>query len=235
MPRFKRYLDEQDGRPIDDVWTDIPPINSQAIERLGYPTQKPVALLERIIEASSDPGAIVLDAFCGCGTALVTAQTLKRQWIKSTFLLPPAASWQSDCAMTCGLKESEEQWRKGHGFIVRDLPRSEKELRRIPPFEFENWAVIAIGGIPNKAKVGDMGIDGRIFPVSSMPEKPGGLSEPSFDFMDVWYPIQVKQQDEAGRPDIDKFEAALTRENRAKGFFVSFDYTSEAMTMPKRC
>jgi hypothetical protein len=126
-------------------------------------------------------------------------------------------------------------WRSGwadgkRGFIVRDLPRSETELRKIPPFEFENWAVIALGGIPNKAKVGDMGIDGRIFPVSAMPERRKGMADPGFDFLDVWYPIQVKQQDKVGRPDIDKFEAAMMREERTKGFFVSFDYTSDAMT-----
>jgi site-specific DNA-methyltransferase (adenine-specific) len=230
VPQLKRYLDEQEGRPIDDVWSDIPPLNSQATERLGYPTQKPLALLERIIEASSDPGAIVLDAFCGCGTALVAAQTLKRQWIGIDISPTACRVMAKRLRKDCGLREDESAWLAGKGFIVRDLPRSEKELRRIPPFEFENWAVIAIGGIPNKAKVGDMGIDGRIFPVSAMPEKPGGFSEPSFDFMDVWYPIQVKQQDKAGRPDIDQFEAALMRENRMKGFFVSFDYTSDAMT-----
>src|SRR6266571_9538215 len=81
VPQLKRYLDEQEGRPIDSVWTDIPPINSQAKERLGYPTQKPLALLDRIVRASSKENDIVLDAFCGCGTALVAAQLLKRQWI----------------------------------------------------------------------------------------------------------------------------------------------------------
>ena len=81
VPQLKRYLDEQEGRPIDTVWTDIPPINSQAQERLGYPTQKPLALLDRIIKASSIENEIVLDAFCGCGTALVAAENLGRQWI----------------------------------------------------------------------------------------------------------------------------------------------------------
>ena len=117
----------------------------------------------------------------------------------------------------------------GRGFIVRDLPRSETELRKIPPFEFENWAVIALGGIPNKAKVGDMGIDGKIYPVSAVPERRGAHTG-EFDFMDVWYPIQVKQKDKAGRPDIDSFEAVMMREERNKGFFVSFDYTSDALT-----
>ena len=102
-------------------------------------------------------------------------------------------------------------------------------MRRIPPFEFENWAVIAIGGIPNKAKVGDMGIDGRIFPGLGN-ARTSRCASGRLDFMDVWYPIQVKQQDKVGRPDIDKFEAAMMREDRTKGFFVSFDYSSDAMT-----
>ena len=80
-PQYKRYLDEMPGRPVTSVWTDIPPINSQAKERLGYPTQKPLALLERIIEASSEIGAVVLDPFCGCGTAVHAAHRLGRRWI----------------------------------------------------------------------------------------------------------------------------------------------------------
>ena len=80
VPRLKRYLDEQRGRPLGDVWGDIHPINSQAQERLGYPTQKPLALLDRIIRASSNPGDMVLDPFCGCATALVAADRLSRQW-----------------------------------------------------------------------------------------------------------------------------------------------------------
>lgn len=226
VPREKRYLDEQEGRPIDTIWVDIPPVNSQAQERLGYPTQKPLALLERIIKASSNPNDIVLDAFCGCGTALVAAQTLKRQWIGIDMSPTACRVMAKRLRKDCGLKEDEKLWLEGTGFVVRDLPWSEERLHKIPPFEFENWAVIALGGIPNKAKVGDMGIDGRIYPVSAVPSKKAD----EFDFMDVWYPIQVKQKDKAGRPDIDAFEAVMTRENRAKGFFVSFDYTSDALT-----
>jgi site-specific DNA-methyltransferase (adenine-specific) len=80
-PAYKRYLDEVKGVPIQDLWTDIPPINAQAKERLGYPTQKPEGLLERIINLSSNPGDLVLDPFCGCGTALNVAERLKRRWI----------------------------------------------------------------------------------------------------------------------------------------------------------
>ena len=80
VPRLKRYLDEQKGRPLGDVWTDIPPINSQAKERIGYPTQKPLALLERIIRASSNSNDMILDPFCGCATTLVASDDLGRQW-----------------------------------------------------------------------------------------------------------------------------------------------------------
>ena len=98
---------------------------------------------------------------------------------------------------------------------------SEAQLRKIPPFEFENWAVIALGGIPNKTQVGDMGIDGKIFPAGTAPDKRGKATG-HLDFMDDWYPVQVKQKDKAGRPDVDSFEAMMTRNDRKKGFFVSF-------------
>ncbi len=81
MPRLKRYLDDMKGVPIQALWTDVPPVNSQAKERLGYPTQKPEALLERIIKASSNESDVVLDPFCGCGTAISVAERLRRRWI----------------------------------------------------------------------------------------------------------------------------------------------------------
>jgi DNA modification methylase len=80
-PRLKRYLGENEGHLVDDVWNDIPPVNSQAVERSGYDTQKPLALLERIIEASSNPGDVVADVFCGSGSTLVAAERLGRRWI----------------------------------------------------------------------------------------------------------------------------------------------------------
>jgi len=233
VPRLKQYLDEMPGVPLQSVWTDIRPLHNMAAERLGYPTQKPVALLERIVRASSNEGDVVLDAFCGCGTALVAAQNLGRQWIGVDISPTACRVMAKRLIRDCAMEEGEEAWRLGsRGFVVRDLPWSAKQLRKIPPFEFENWAVIALGGLPNKAKVGDMGIDGKIFPVAAAPTKPslkpGAAS--AFTFMDVWYPIQVKQKDKAGRPDIDAFEAAMIREDRTKGFFVSFDYSSDAMT-----
>jgi hypothetical protein len=129
----------------------------------------------------------------------------------------------------CAMKEGQQAWLSGSGFIVEGLPWSEKKLRELPPFEFENWAVIALGGIPNKTQVGDMGIDGKIFPAGTAPEKKGGATG-HLDFMDDWYPVQVKQTAKAGRPDIDSFEAMMTRNDRKKGFFVSFDYSGDAIT-----
>jgi site-specific DNA-methyltransferase (adenine-specific) len=81
MPRLKQYLEDMPGVPLQDVWTDIPPIHNLSTERLGYPTQKPLALLERVVAASSNDGDVVLDPFCGCGTAIAAAQKLGRKWI----------------------------------------------------------------------------------------------------------------------------------------------------------
>jgi site-specific DNA-methyltransferase (adenine-specific) len=226
VPRFKRYIDEQEGVPVDSIWDDIGPLSGQSEESLGYPTQKPAALLERIIKTSSNPNDIVLDAFCGCGTALVAAENLGRQWIGIDVSPTACRVMAKRLRDVCKMKEDENLWRIGRGFVVRDLPWSIEKLRNLPPFEFENWAVIALGGKPNVAKVGDMGIDGRIYPISAIPKKDKG----ELGFMDVWYPIQVKQKDKVGRPDIDSFEAVMMREDRTKGFFVAFDYSSDAMS-----
>ncbi len=81
VPQLKRYLDELPGQAVGNIWTDIPAINSQAKERQGYPTQKPLALVKRIIQASSNPGDMVLDPFCGCATACIAAEMESRQWV----------------------------------------------------------------------------------------------------------------------------------------------------------
>ncbi len=239
---FPRLRDEEPFDPemrvvqVGTVWTDIDRLNQAAKERLGYPTQKPRALLERIISASSNENDIVLDAFCGCGTALVAAQDLGRQWIGIDISPTACRVMAKRLRDDCGLREDEKLWKAGRGFVVRDLPWTEDQLRKIPHFEFENWAVIALGGIPNKAQVGDMGIDGRLYPVSAVDSKRTTDEQReqkahamALPFMDVWYPIQVKQKDKAGRPDIDAFEAVMMRENRERGYFVSFDFSSDAL------
>jgi hypothetical protein len=229
VPQYKRYLDEMPGVPLQNLWDDIPIISNRSDEYLGYPTQKPLPLLERIIKTSSNENDVVLDAFCGCGTALVAAQKFNRQWIGIDISPTACRVMAKRLRDECRLSEDEKLWRVGRGFVVRDLPWTEAQLRKIPPFEFENWAVIALGGIPNKTQVGDMGIDGRIFPATATPDKRGKATG-HLDFMDDWYPVQVKQKDKAGRPDIDAFEAMMARADRKKGFFVSFDYSSDALT-----
>jgi DNA modification methylase len=225
--RLKRFLDETKGQHMQNLWTDIPALHPMSKERLGYPTQKPLELLERIISASSNENEIVLDAFCGCGTALVAAQKLKRQWIGIDISPTACRVMATRLKKDCGLKEDEKLWTIGRGFIVRDLPKTEEELKKYPPFEFENWAVVALGGTKNARQVGDMGIDGRIYPVTAMPERRGARTG-EMDFMDEWYPIQVKQTAKVGRPDIDAFEAVMMREERMLGYFVGFEFTGDA-------
>ncbi len=233
MPRLRRFLDEQEGILIDTVWEDIAPINSQAKEALGYPTQKPLPLLERIVNASSNPNDIVLDAFCGCGTALVAAQNLGRQWIGIDISPTACRVMAKRLRDVCSMKESEPLWKahRADAFVVRDLPWTIEKLKALPHFEFENWAVIALGGIPNKVQVGDMGIDGRIYPVGTKPAEAaakGKKGATDHMFADDWFPIQVKQIEKVGRPDIDQFEAVMDRENRQRGFYVSFGYSHDA-------
>jgi site-specific DNA-methyltransferase (adenine-specific) len=115
LPRHKRYLDEMKGQPVDTLWTDIPPLQAHSGERVGYPTQKPLALLERIVRASSNPGDVVLDAFCGCGTALVAAQQAGRSWIGID--VSPAA-----CQIVADRLGRDCYLQKGKDFAVRDLP-----------------------------------------------------------------------------------------------------------------
>jgi len=221
-PRYKRYLDEMPGVPLGDVWTDIPPVNSQSKQRLGYPTQKPIALLERIINLSSDSKSVVLDAFCGCGTTLEAAARLGRNWIGIDFS-PTACRAMAQRLEQLGLQE-------GSDYYLRDMPKSPELLKRMPPFEFENWAVVALGGIPNKVKIGDYGIDGRLYLADIEKKHRGNFMET----LDLWYPIQVKQMDHVGRPDIDKFETAMRRDKRLRGYFVAFGYTSGAIAEIKR-
>jgi len=223
--RFKDYLAGKKGVPVNTIWTDIEPVNPIGGEKLGYPTQKPISLLDRIIKTSSNENDIVLDAFCGCGTALASAQNLGRQWIGIDISPTACRVMAKRLRDVCNMHESEPLWKahKTNAYVVRDLPWTIQKLKALPHFEFENWAVIALGGIPNKVQVGDMGIDGRIFPVGSKPDDSEDM------FAHDWFPIQVKQSEKVGRPEIDKFEAVMERENRQRGFFVAFSYTQDSL------
>lgn len=148
-PRMKKYLDERSGAVVGNVWTDISPINSQARERLGYPTQKPEALLERVLAASSNEGDIVLDPFCGCGTTVAVAERLGRQWI-GIDISPTAIE-----IMRRRYWNLTRRWPE-----VVNTPETEDELRLLKPFEFQNWIINAINGTHSARKVHDYGIDG---------------------------------------------------------------------------
>ncbi|MGB5105078.1 MAG: site-specific DNA-methyltransferase, partial [Candidatus Zixiibacteriota bacterium] len=157
MPRYKRYLDEMPGVPVSDVWTDIPPLSGHAKETLGYPTQKPQALLERIIQASSNEGDIVLDPFCGCGTAVVAAEKLGRKWIGIDI---------THLAVSLIKKRVRDHF-PDVKFEVIGEPKSvdaAEELFKQSAFQFEAWAVSLVGGQPYKSTGGgDSGMDGFLY------------------------------------------------------------------------
>jgi site-specific DNA-methyltransferase (adenine-specific) len=156
-PYLVRYLDEMKGTSMPALWTDIPPINSQAKERLGYPTQKPEALLERVITASSNEGDTVLDPFCGCGTAIAVAQRLNRQWIgiDVTHLAVTLMKHRLKTAF------GEVEYRViGEPTTVADA----ETLAAEDPYQFQWWALGLVNARPVEQKKGaDKGIDGRIF------------------------------------------------------------------------
>jgi len=157
VPRFRRYLDENAGQPVLSLWDDIPPVNSQAKERLGYPTQKPEALLERIIKASSKEGDLVLDPFCGCGTTIATAQKLKRRWIGIDI---------THLAITLMKKRLLDAFGTEAKFNVMGEPTSLPDaaaLAESDPYQFQWWALGLVGARPVEQKKGaDKGIDGKI-------------------------------------------------------------------------
>lgn len=162
--RRKSFADELKGMPVQSLWTDIPPVNARAQERLGYPTQKPVALLERIVSASSNPGDVVLDPFCGCGTTVHAAEKLGRGWIgiDVTHLAIGLIEKRLRDAFagveftTHGVPEDLAG--------ARDLARRGREDKNYY-FEFEKWALSLIAAQPgNQSKKGaDRGIDGNIY------------------------------------------------------------------------
>ena len=158
VPRHKQYLDEQRGKAWGDVWTDIPPINSRAAERLGYPTQKPLRLIERILALSSGPNDIVLDPFAGCGTTIDAAQKLGRRWIGID--VTTLAVDLIDARLRHAYSESIRTTYDIVG-IPKDLAGATALFAK-SPFEFERWCVMLMDGQPNEKQVGDRGIDGVI-------------------------------------------------------------------------
>ena len=156
VPMLKQYLDDLEGVALQDIWTDIPPLSAKARERLGYPTQKPLALLERIISASSNPGDVVLDPFCGCGTTVDAAEKLGRKWVGIDVTYIAVDLIVKRLIHTYGSTVMDRVDVNG---IPRDFAGAQALFDR-NPFDFERWAVSQINAQPNEKQVGDRGIDG---------------------------------------------------------------------------
>jgi DNA modification methylase len=198
VPREKRYLDEQEGVPVGSVWTDIPPVNSQSKDRLGYPTQKPLALLDRIIKASTNKGDVVFDPFCGCGTTIYSAQINERKWIGCDIAI---------LSIKLVREILSERYRlvEGAHFSVDGIPTSvegAQELFDKDPSTFQNWFVERVGGFPMQRKSADRGIDGRIYF-----ETRDGLREMM---------LQVKGGKHVRPTDVRDLRGVLERESNAE-------------------
>jgi hypothetical protein len=160
VPQQKRYADENPGVLVQDIITDIGPISSQSKERLGYPTQKPIALLDRIIQASTNKGDIVFDPFCGCGTTIYSAEKNERKWYGCDIAILPIRLVRDIL--------TGDQYRlvEGVHFKVDGIPVSVEQaelLHKKAPFQFQTWFVERIGGFPMHKQVADRGIDGRMY------------------------------------------------------------------------
>ena len=210
VPRMKHFLDDMLGIPVGSVWTDIPPLNSQAQERLGYPTQKPVALLERILNASSNPGDVVLDPFCGCGTTVHAAQKLDRQWIGIDVT-----------HLAIGLIEKrlrdafEGVQFTTHG-VPQDLAGARDLAERGKYHEFEKWALSLIDArAGNYGKKGaDRGIDGRLY---------FGAKQATLGV------VSVKAGQNVGVSMIRDLKGVMDREKAALGVFLTLTPPTKPM------
>lgn len=210
MPRLRHFLDDMPGVPMGDFWDDISPINSQAQERLGYPTQKPLALLERIIAASSKEGDVVLDPFCGCGTAVHAAQKLGRKWIGIDIT-----------HLAIGLIEKRmHDAFPGIQFDVKGRPQSlaaAEDLARRDKHQFELWALSVVDADPWKGgrKGPDGGIDGIIW------FKPDGKKTEKAI-------VEVKGG-ATGIKDVGRLAQVMERENAKIGVLITAQLPTRAM------
>jgi hypothetical protein len=160
VPQYKCYLDEMPGVPVQNLWDDVPPLNNRSREVLGYPTQKPLALLERIITASSNPGDVVLDPFCGCGTAIDAAQRLSRRWIGIDITHLAITLIRHRLQTAYGSAIHGTYTVKGESTTLADATA----LAESDPYAFQWWALGLVGARPVEQKKGaDRGIDGRLY------------------------------------------------------------------------
>jgi len=203
---YIRYLDEMQGVSLQDLWDDIPAINSQAKERLGYPTQKPKVLLERIIQASSNENDLILDAFCGCGTTIDAAEGLKRRWI-GIDISPFALSL---------IKRRLKDTYKGDlsKFEIRGIPTDEKSAIKLweqNAFAFQDWWITEFEAFSSTfgKKGADKGVDG--IALYALPQ----LTEP------LRVAFQVKGGEKVQAKDIDALLGAMVVHKCELGVFLT--------------
>jgi DNA methylase/Restriction endonuclease len=234
FPQFKRYLDEQSGVPLQDIWLDINPLTGGEKERLGYPTQKPVALLERIIQASSNPGDLVLDPFCGCGTTIDAAEKLGRDWVGIDITQLAITLIKKRLFDTYGYNlkfvsaSAPEQVvgrvaESSNTTVVRVIgepvsPADAAKLAEDDKYQFQWWALGLVGARPEEQKKGaDHGIDGKILfrddPKSFKPEQ---------------VIIQVKGGKTSVK-DVRDLRGVLDREKAAIGILISLQPSTAPM------
>ncbi len=214
-PRVKRYLDEMKGTRVGSVWTDLPNVHPWSAERLGYPTQKPVSLLERIISASSNPGDVVLDPFCGCGTALIAAQKLGRHWLGIDITYLAIAVMRARLKDTFGLADVEVVGQPTEVEGARQLAQSPEGR-----YQFQWWALNLIGAQPMggvERKGRDRGIDGRIT-----------FTGPDRKLESVLVSVKSGHVNSAQLRDL---KGTLQREKAAMGIFLTLEETTRDMRL----
>ena len=211
VPQGKRYLDEQRGKPIVDVWIDIPPINSQAAERLGYPTQKPEILLERIIGLATKEGDVVLDPFCGCGTAIAAAQKLHRKWIGIDI---------THLAITLIKHRLKHAFGSEISYKVIGEPidiDGASSLAAHDPYQFQWWALGLVGARPVEQKKGaDKGIDGRLY----FHDEAGGKTK------QIIFSVKAGH---TSAPHVRDLRGVVDRESAAIGVLISLNNPTKPM------
>jgi site-specific DNA-methyltransferase (adenine-specific) len=220
VPRYKRYLDEVQGVPIGDIWTDIGMLQGSSRERLGYPTQKPVALLERIVDASSNKGDLVLDPFCGCGTTIHAAQKLNRRWIGIDITHLAASLLKYRLKDAFELVEDQDYQVIGE---PKDLAGA-RQLAQENRYEFQWWALSLIQAQPLGGEIGskqgkkgkDRGIDGVITFLDDPKKKPKKLV------------VQVKSG-KVKSGDIRDLGGTVDREQAAIGVFLTLEPPTKDM------
>ena len=211
VPQMKRYLDEMPGVPAQDIWTDIDIINNRSKEMLGYPTQKPLALLERVINASSNEGDVVLDPFCGCGTTVHGAQKLNRQWIGIDITHLAISLIQKRLRDAFGPIPIEI-----HG-VPRDLGGA-RALAAQDKYQFQWWAVSLVDAVPygGKKKGADTGIDGFIY------FKPDGKTTEKAI-------VSVKGGENVGVPMVRELIQVVNREKAKLGVLITLSEPTAPM------